>query len=123
MGKVTSVNLDEDAVEFFKRENINISAWIRDVMEQRVTGGDVDIVGTRIRQLERDREDHLAAINRIDEELEHLRERRQSQEEVEEVQQSFGEGIIKLSREFDAFRTARRMRRSQAFKRRSEEEN
>jgi len=123
MGKVTSVNLDEDAVEFFQRENINISAWIRDIMEQRMTGGDVDIVATRIRQLEHDREDHLAAIDRIDEELEELRERRQSQEQVEEAQQTFGETIIKLSREFSAFSKGRRMRRSQAFKRRAEEED
>jgi len=123
MGKVTSVNLDEHAVEFFQRENINISAWIREVMEQRMTGGDVDIVATRIRQLERDREDHLAAIDRIDEELEDLREQRQSQQQVEEAQQTFGETIIKLSKEFSAFPTGRRMRNSQAFKRRSEEED
>jgi len=55
MTKVTSVNLDEDAIEYFQSENINLSAWIRDIMEQRVTGQDVDIKQVRIRELERER--------------------------------------------------------------------
>jgi len=122
MTKVTSVNLDEDAVEYFQSENINLSAWIRDVMEQRVAGKDIDIKQVRIRELEREREDCLTRIDRIDEQLEELREKQEAEEYVEEVEQSFGDTIIKLDREFQAFPSEKRMRRSNAFKRRAEEE-
>ena len=122
MGKITSVNLDEEAVEYFQRENINVSAWIRDIMQQRMTGGaEVDMTQMRIRELERDREDHEQAIARIDDELEELREQQQAEEQVEEVNESFGQHIIVLHKEFQAFPTASRMRNSQAFVRRCEE--
>src|SRR6056297_3380728 len=122
MTKVTSVNLDEDAVEYFQTENINLSAWIRDIMEQRMTGTGLDIKEVRIRELERQREDAAREIERIDEQLEELRDRQEAEEYVEEVESSFGEAIIKLDREFQAFPTEQRMRRSKAFKRRAEEE-
>ena len=123
MGKITSVNLDEEAVEYFQRENINVSAWIRDIMNQRMTGGkDIDITAMRIRELEREREDHETEIQRIDEQLDQLREKVDSQEQVEEAKQTFGEEIITLHKEFQAFPTADRLRSSQAFRRRAEEE-
>ena len=122
MGKITSVNLDEDAVEYFQRENINVSAWIRDIMQQRMTGGaEVDITDMRIRELERDRSDHEEAIARIDDELETLRDQQQQEEQVETANESFGQDIIVLHKEFQAFPTASRMRNSQAFVRRCEE--
>ena len=124
MGKITSVNLDEEAVEYFQRENINVSAWIRDIMNQRMTGGkDIDITAMRIRELEREREDHETEIQRIDEQLDELREKVDSQEQVEEAKQTFGEEIITLHKEFQAFPTADRLRSSQAFRRRAEEED
>ncbi|MDR9412935.1 MAG: hypothetical protein RI531_10060, partial [Haloferacaceae archaeon] len=53
MGKITSVNLDEEMIDYFQRENINVSAWIRDMMQQRMTNGDdVDVTTMRIRELE-----------------------------------------------------------------------
>ena len=122
MTKVTSVNLDEDAIEYFQSENINLSAWIRDIMEQRVTGQDVDIKQVRIRELEREREDCVLRIERIDEQLDELHDRQEAEEYVEEVEATFGESIIKLDKEFQAFPTETRMRRSKAFKRRAEEE-
>ena len=54
MSKVTSVNLDEESVNYFKRENINISAWIREMMQRRVNGGaEIDMREFRIGELER----------------------------------------------------------------------
>ena len=124
MGKITSVNLDEEAVDYFQRENINVSAWIRDIMEQRMKGGkDIDITAMRIRELEREREDHETEIERIDEQLDELREKVDSQEQVAEAKQTFGEEIITLHNEFQAFATADRLRSSQAFRRRAEEED
>jgi Skp family chaperone for outer membrane proteins len=123
MRKTTSVNLDGEAVEYFKEENINISAWIRDIMEQRMFGGDVDVVSVRIRELERKREDHATAIKRIDEELEELKDKEQQQNQVEDANRSFDESVIVLHKEFQAFPTADRLRSSQAFRRRASEED
>jgi vacuolar-type H+-ATPase subunit I/STV1 len=123
MRKTTSVNLDGEAVEYFKEENINISAWIRDIMEQRMFGGDVDVVSVRIRELERKREDHATAIERIDEELEELKEKEQQQNQVQDANRSFDESVIVLHKEFQAFPTADRLRSSQAFRRRASEED
>jgi len=124
MRKTTSVNLDQEAVEYFKEENINISAWIRDIMEQRMFGGeDIDVVSVRIRELERKREDHATAIERIDEELEELNEKQQQQNQVEDANRSFDESVIVLHKEFQAFPTADRLRSSQAFRRRASEED
>jgi Skp family chaperone for outer membrane proteins len=123
MRKTTSVNLDGEAVEYFKEENINISAWIRDIMEQRMFGGDVDVVSVRIRELERKREDHATAIERIDEELEELKDKEQQQNQVEDANRSFDESVIVLHKEFQAFPTADRLRSSQAFRRRASEED
>ena len=73
MGKVTSVHLDEDTVEWFKRENINISAWIRKMMERRMIGGpDTDIREFRIAELERQRERITEDLDAIDQELDRL---------------------------------------------------
>jgi len=122
MGKITSVNLDEEAIEYFQRENINVSAWIRDIMEQRMTGGaDIDVTQMRIRELERQREDLQTDLKRIDEELEELREEAESQERVEAANESFNEDIITLHKEFQAFPTGQRLRRSNAFRKRTEE--
>jgi len=92
MGKITSVNLDEEMIDYFQRENINVSAWIRDMMKQRMTNGeDIDVTSMRIRELERDREDHEVAIERIDEQLEELRESVETQQRIESVTESFDE--------------------------------
>jgi len=122
MGKITSVNLDEEMIDYFQRENINVSAWIRDMMQQRMTNGDdIDVTTMRIRELERDREDHQLAIERIDEQLEELRETAETQQRIESVTESFDKNIITLHREFQAFPTVKRLRRSNAFRRRAEE--
>jgi vacuolar-type H+-ATPase subunit I/STV1 len=122
MGKITSVNLDEEMVEYFQRENINVSAWIRDMMEQRMTGGaDIDVTQMRIRELERDREDHELAMERIDQQLEELRKKADSQERIEAANESFKADIITLDKEFQAFPTGQRLRRSNAFRKRTEE--
>jgi len=122
MGKITSVNLDKEMIDYFQRENINVSAWIRDMMKQRMTNGeDIDVTSMRIRELERDREDHEVAIERIDEQLEELRESVETQQRIESVTESFDENIITLHREFQAFPTLKRLRRSNAFRRRAEE--
>jgi predicted nucleic acid-binding Zn-ribbon protein len=122
MGKITSVNLDEQAVEYFQRENINVSAWIRDIMEQRMTGGkEIDITQMRITELEREREDHQRAIDRIDEQLQDLREEADAQQQITQAEQSFSTDIITLHKEFQAFATADKMRSSQAFRRRASE--
>jgi predicted nucleic acid-binding Zn-ribbon protein len=122
MGKITSVNLDEQAVEYFQRENINVSAWIRDIMEQRMTSGkQIDITQMRITELEREREDHQRAIDRIDEQLQDLREEADAQQQITEAEQSFSTEIITLNKEFQAFATADKMRSSQAFRRRASE--
>ena len=124
MGKITSVNLDEEAVEYFQRENINVSAWIRDIMNQRMTGGkDIDITAMRIRELEREREDHQTEIERIDEQLEQLREKESAQQQITDAQESFNEQIITLHKEFQAFPTADKLRSSQAFRRRASEQD
>jgi chromosome segregation ATPase len=122
MGKITSVNLDEEAVEYFHRENINVSAWIRDIMQQRMSGGtDIDITQMRIKELEREREDHQAEIEHIDEQLEELRAKAEQKQQREEADASFSTDIITLHKEFQAFPTADKMRSSQAFRRRCEE--
>jgi len=124
MGKITSVNLDEEAVDYFQRENINVSAWIRDIMNQRMTGGkDIDITAMRIRELEREREDHQTEIERIDEQLEQLREKESAQQQITDAQESFNEQIITLHKEFQAFPTADKLRSSQAFRRRASEQD
>jgi len=124
MGKITSVNLDEEAVEYFQRENINVSAWIRDIMNQRMTGGkDIDITAMRIRELVREREDHQTEIERIDEQLEQLREKESAQQQITDAQESFNEQIITLHKEFQAFPTADKLRSSQAFRRRASEQD
>jgi len=122
MGKITSVNLDEDAIEYFQRENINVSAWIRDIMEQRMTGGaDINVTQMRIRELQRQREDLQTDLKRIDEELDELREKAESQERIEAANESFNADIITLDKEFQAFPTGQRLRRSNAFRKRTEE--
>jgi Skp family chaperone for outer membrane proteins len=122
MGKITSVNLDEEAVEYFQRENINVSAWIRDIMQQRMAGGtDIDITHMRIKELEREREDHQSEIDHIDEQLEELRAKAAQKEQREAADDSFSTDIITLHKEFQAFATADKMRSSQAFRRRCEE--
>jgi len=122
MGKITSVNLDEEMIDYFQRENINVSAWIRDMMQQRMTNGDdVDVTTMRIRELERDREDHQLAIERIDEQLEELLETAETQQRIKSVTESFNKDIITLHKEFQAFPTAQRLRKSNAFRRRVEE--
>jgi len=124
MGKITSVNLDEEAVDYFQRENINVSAWIRDIMNQRMTGGkDIDITAMRIRELEREREDHQTEIERIDEQLEQLREKESAQQQITDAQESFNQQIITLHKEFQAFPTADKLRNSQAFRRRASEQD
>jgi len=124
MGKITSVNLDEEAVDYFQRENINVSAWIRDIMEQRMKGGkDIDITAMRIRELEREREDHQTEIERIDEQLAELREKESTQQQITDAQESFSEDIITLHKEFQAFTTKEKLRGSQAFRRRASEQD
>jgi len=122
MGKITSVNLDEQAVEYFQRENINVSAWIRDIMEQRMTGGeDIDVTQMRIRELEREREDLQTELKRIEEQLAELRDKRETEEQVEEAKLSFGTEVIQLHKEFQAFPTSERLRQSTAFRKRATE--
>jgi len=122
MGKITSVNLEEEAVEYFQRENINVSAWIRDIMQQRMVGGkDIDITQMRIKELEREREDHKTEIERIDEQLQKLRAETEREEQREQADASFSADIITLHKEFQAFATADKMRNSQAFRRRCDE--
>jgi len=124
MRKTTSVNLDSEAVQYFKEENINMSAWIRDIMEQRMFGTEeIDVVDVRIRELERKREDHETAMERIDEELEELREKQKEQHKLQDANDTFDKSIIDLHKEFQAFPTEERLRSSNAFKRRATEED
>ncbi|MDR9446029.1 MAG: hypothetical protein RI544_07895 [Haloquadratum sp.] len=122
MGKVTSVNLDEDTVEWFKRENINISAWIRKMMERRMIGGpDTDIREFRIAELERQRERITEDLDAVDEELDRLKTEVAEAAEREEKSESFPEHIEQTAKEFITYGSAKKLRASDAFKRKAEE--
>lgn len=122
MSKVTSVNLDEDAVSYFKRENINISAWIREMMERRVHGGaDVDMREFRIAELQRDKERLLEEIDAIDTELERLKSELEHEQELEEKSSQFDAVIAETAKEFITYGSAQKLRSSSAFKRKAEE--
>jgi len=122
MGKVTSVNLDEDTVEWFKRENINISAWIRKMMERRMIGGpDTDIREFRIAELERQRERITEDLDAIDQELDRLKTEVAEAAEREEKSESFPEHIEQTAKEFITYGSATKLRASDAFKRKAEE--
>jgi len=122
MGKVTSVNLDEDTVEWFKRENINISAWIRKMMERRMIGGpDTDIREFRIAELERQRERITEDLDAIDEELDRLKTEVAEAQEREERSEAFPEYIEVITKEFITYGSATKLRASDAFKRKAEE--
>jgi hypothetical protein len=122
MGKVTSVNLDEDTVEWFKRENINISAWIRKMMERRMIGGpDTDIREFRIAELERQRERITEDLDAIDEELDRLKTEVAEAQEREERSEAFPEYIEVITKEFITYGSAKKLRASDAFKRKAEE--
>jgi len=91
-------------------------------MQQRMSGGkDIDITQMRIKELEREREDHQAEIAHIDEQLDELRAKAEQKQQREEADESFSTDIITLHKEFQAFATADKMRSSQAFRRRCEE--
>jgi len=122
MGKVTSVHLDEDTVEWFKRENINISAWIRKMMERRMIGGpDTDMREFRIAELERQRERITEDLDAVDEELDRLNTEVAKVEEREEKSRSFPEYIERITKEFITYGSAKKLRASDAFKRQAEE--
>ena len=122
MGKVTSVNLDEDMVEWFKRENINISAWIRKMMERRMIGGpDTDLREYRIAELERQRERITEDLDAIDEELNRLKKDVAEAKEREQRSESFPEYIEQTAKEFITYGSAKKLRASDAFKRKAEE--
>jgi len=122
MGKVTSVNLDEDMVEWFKRENINISAWIRKMMERRMIGGpDTDLREYRIAELERQRERITEDLDAIDEELDRLKTDVAEAKEREERSEAFPEYIEVITKEFITYGSATKLRASDAFKRKAEE--
>jgi hypothetical protein len=122
MGKVTSVNLDEDTVEWFKRENINISAWIRKMMERRMIGGpDTDIREFRIAELERQRERITEDLDAIDEELDRLKTEVAKAAEREERSEAFPEYVEMITKEFITYGSAKKLRGSDAFKRKAEE--
>jgi hypothetical protein len=121
MGKVTSVHLDEDTVEWFKRENINISAWIRKMMERRMIGGpDTDIREFRIAELERQRERITEDLDAIDQELDRLNTEVAKAEEREQKSEAFPEYIETTAKEFITYGSAKKLRGSDAFKRKAE---
>jgi len=122
MGKVTSVNLDEDTVEWFKRENINISAWIRKMMERRMIGGpDTDIREFRIAELERQRERITEDLDAVDQELNRLKTEVAKAAEREEKSESFPDHIEQTAKEFITYGSAKKLRASDAFKRKAED--
>ena len=121
MGKVTSVHLDEDTVEWFKRENINISAWIRKMMERGMIGGpDTDIREFRIAELERQRERITEDLDAIDQELDRLNTEVAKAEEREQKSEAFPEYIETTAKEFITYGSAKKLRGSDAFKRKAE---
>jgi len=122
MGKVTSVHLDEDTVEWFKRENINISAWIRKMMERRMIGGpDTDMREFRIAELERQRERITEELDAIDQELDRLKTDGAEAKKREQRSASFPEYIEQTAKEFITYGSANKLRASDAFKRKAEE--
>jgi len=122
MAKVTSVNLDEEAVNYFKRENINISAWIREMMQRRVNGGaDIDMREFRIGELQREKSRLLDEIDAIDTELERLESEIEHEQELEEKSESFDDLIEETAKEFITYGSAQKLRSSSAFKRKAED--
>jgi len=115
MSKVTSVNLDEESVKYFKRENINISAWIREMMQRRVNGGaEIDMREFRIGELEREKQRLLDEIDAIDKELERLESEIEHEQELEEKSESFDDLIEETAKEFITYGSARKLRSSSA---------
>jgi len=122
MSKVTSVNLDEEAVNYFKRENINISAWIREMMQRRVNGGaEIDMREFRIGELEREKQRLLDEIDAIDTELERLESDIEHEQKLQEKSESFDDLIEETAKEFITYGSARKLRSSSAFKRKAED--
>jgi len=122
MSKVTSVNLDEESVNYFKRENINISAWIREMMQRRVNGGaEIDMREFRIGELEREKQRLLDEIDAIDKELERLESEIEHEQKLQEKSESFDDLIEETAKEFITYGSARKLRSSSAFKRKAED--
>jgi hypothetical protein len=122
MSKVTSVNLDEESVNYFKRENINISAWIREMMQRRVNGGaEIDMREFRIGELEREKQGLLEQIDAIETELERLESEIEHEQKLQEKSKSFDDLIEETAKEFITYGSARKLRSSSAFKRKAED--
>jgi hypothetical protein len=105
MGKViTSVVIDEQIQEFFQREQINFSQFVRDAARQRMhKGAKFDVRSFRLEQVERRLNQLDQEREELAEEAEELREGVQEQQEFEEAVGSFSDEIKRTSDEFSHY--------------------
>jgi len=105
MGKVTtSVVIDEQIQEYFQRESINFSQFVREAARQRMHKGPrFDVRSFRLEQVERRLDQLDQEREELAEEAEELREAVEEQEEFEETLGSFSDEIKRTSDEFSHY--------------------
>jgi len=102
MGKVTtSVVIDEQIQEYFQKENINFSKFVREAAHQRMTKGPrFDVRMYRLEQVERRLDQLDQEREELAEEADELRGQVEQQQEFEETLGSFSDEIKRTSDEF-----------------------
>jgi len=122
MGKVTtSVVIDEQIQEYFQKESINFSQFVRDAARQRmVKGPDFDIRSFRLEQVERRLEQLDDEREELAEEAEDLRGAVEQKQQFQETVGSFSDEIKRTSQEF-AHYVPSKLRSSKPFQDRAME--
>jgi len=102
MGKVTtSVVIDEQIQEYFQKENINFSKFVREAAHQRMTKGPrFDVRLYRLEQVERRLGELDKEREELAEEADELRGEVEQQQELEKTLGSFSDEIKRTSDEF-----------------------
>jgi len=122
MGKVTtSVVIDEQIQEYFQKESINFSQFVRDAARQRmVKGPDFDVRSFRLEQVERRLEQLDDEREELAEEAEELRGAVEQKQQFQETVGSFSDEIKRTSQEF-AHYVPSKLRSSKPFQDRAME--
>ena len=102
MGKVTtSVVIDEQIQEYFRKEAINFSQFVRDAARQRmIHGPDFNVRDFRLQQVERRLDELDREREELTSEADQLREEVEQEEEFKETVGSFADEIKNTSKEF-----------------------
>lgn len=122
MGKVTtSVVIDEQIQEYFRKEAINFSQFVRDAARQRmIHGPDFNVRDFRLQQVERRLDELDREREELTSEADELREEVEQEEEFKETVGSFADEIKTTSQEFQHYAPSQ-LRSVKPFQRRAME--